>query len=47
MPVSPDTAAARRDTGAGTFHFCSTGCAATFDADPHRYTTAPASHDRS
>jgi Cu+-exporting ATPase len=40
MPLSPDNAAARRDTAAGTFHFCSSGCAATFDADPDRYTQA-------
>ena len=44
MPVSPDTAAAHRDTTAGTFHFCSTGCAATFDTDPDRHTTAAVNH---
>ena len=44
MPVSPDTAAAHRDTTAGTFHFCSTGCAATFDTDPDRYTAAAVNH---
>ena len=41
MSVAPDTAAAHRDTPAGTFHFCSTGCAATFDADPDRYPVGP------
>ncbi len=41
MQVVPETAAARRDTEAGTFYFCSTHCAATFDSDPDRY-AAPA-----
>jgi Cu+-exporting ATPase len=44
MQVDPATAAARRDTPAGTVCFCSAGCAAAFDAEPHRYaaTTAAA-----
>jgi Cu+-exporting ATPase len=46
MSVAPDGAAAHRDTTAGTFHFCSTGCADTFDTDPDRYTTATASTHR-
>ena len=33
MSVAPDRAAAHRDTTAGTLHFCSTGCADTFDTD--------------
>jgi len=40
MSVAPDSAAAHRDTTAGTLHFCSTGCADTYDTDPGRYTTA-------
>ncbi|RZU53204.1 Cu+-exporting ATPase [Krasilnikovia cinnamomea] len=44
MTVSPDTAAAHRSTTAGTFHFCSTGCATTFDTDPDRYTAATVNH---
>ena len=39
-----ETAAARRDTPAGMFHFCSTRCAATFDTDPDRYTAAALTH---
>ncbi|MEU4221225.1 hypothetical protein [Actinoplanes sp. NPDC026623] len=42
MSVEPDTAAAHRDTVAGTFHFCSTGRADTYDTD--RYTTAAPTH---
>jgi Cu+-exporting ATPase len=41
MHISPDTAAAHRDTDQGTVYFCSPHCAATFDANPHR-DTAPA-----
>jgi len=40
MNADPHTAPARRGTPAGTVYFCSAGCAATFDADPDRYTTA-------
>jgi hypothetical protein len=31
---------AHRDTEQGTYHFCSPHCAATFDTDPHSYTSA-------
>jgi Cu+-exporting ATPase len=31
------TSTAHRDTGTGTMYFCSTGCAAAFDAQPQRY----------
>ncbi len=41
MSVDPATAAAHRDTTAGTVYFCSTHCAVTYDTDPHRH-TAPA-----
>jgi len=37
MTVDPKSAAASREHDGVTFHFCSPGCAATFDADPHRY----------
>ncbi|WP_448059774.1 heavy metal translocating P-type ATPase [Cellulomonas hominis] len=37
MSVDPKTAAASREHDGATFYFCSPGCAATFDADPHRY----------
>jgi Cu+-exporting ATPase len=37
MHISPTTAADHRETGAGTVHFCSTHCAAAFDAEPDRY----------
>ncbi|MBU4337245.1 MAG: heavy metal translocating P-type ATPase [Actinobacteria bacterium] len=37
MSVDPKTAAASREHDGATFYFCSSGCAATFDADPHRY----------
>ena len=40
MTVAPDTAAASREVGGTTYYFCSAHCAATFDADPDRYTTA-------
>jgi Cu+-exporting ATPase len=42
MPIAPVAAAAHRDTAAGTIHFCSTHCAATFDANPDRYAAVPA-----
>jgi len=38
MTVSPDTAAASRDIEGTSYYFCSTHCAASFDANPHRYT---------
>jgi Cu+-exporting ATPase len=37
MQIDPTTAAATREHEGTTFSFCSTGCATTFDADPHRY----------
>ncbi len=37
MKIDPATAAATREHDGTTFSFCSTGCAAAFDADPHRY----------
>jgi len=37
MKIDPATAAATREHDGTTFSFCSTGCADTFDADPHRY----------
>jgi Cu+-exporting ATPase len=42
ISVNPDTAAATREVGGSTYYFCSTHCAATFDADPDRYTSTPA-----
>ena len=42
MTVAPDTAAATRELGGATYYFCSTHCAATFDADSARYTSAAA-----
>jgi Cu+-exporting ATPase len=40
--VTPDTAAASRKVDGVTYYFCSAQCAATFDADPARYTSAAA-----
>jgi Cu+-exporting ATPase len=40
MSADPATAPEHRGTPAGTVYFCSAGCAAAFDADPGRYTTA-------
>jgi len=37
MRVDPKTAAATREHDGDTFYFCSPGCAATFDTDPHHY----------
>jgi len=37
MNIDPTTAAATREHDGATFYFCSAGCAATFDADPHKY----------
>jgi Cu+-exporting ATPase len=42
MTVNPETAAASREVDGVTYYFCSAHCAATFDADPARYTTASA-----
>ncbi len=44
MKIDPSTAAATREDDGTTFYFCSTGCAQTFDADPHRYSQAHAGH---
>jgi Cu+-exporting ATPase len=40
MSVTADSAAAQRTIDGRTFRFCSAHCAATFDADPQRYTAA-------
>jgi Cu+-exporting ATPase len=42
MQVHPTDAAAHRDTTAGPAYFCSTGCAAAYDADPQRYAATTA-----
>jgi Cu+-exporting ATPase len=42
MTVAPETAAASREVDGTTYYFCSAHCAASFDADPQRYTTASA-----
>jgi P-type Cu+ transporter len=42
MQVDPTSAAAHRPTGTGTVYFCSTGCAAAFDAQPQRYSSPAA-----
>ncbi len=44
MSVDPTNAAATREHDGTTFAFCSAGCAATFDADPHRYGHQHAAH---
>lgn len=44
MSIDPKTAAATREHDGTTFYFCSTGCAASFDADPHRYGHPHAGH---
>jgi Cu+-exporting ATPase len=40
MTIAADSAAAHRETEAGTVYFCSAHCVATFDADPDHYTAA-------
>jgi Cu+-exporting ATPase len=40
MRITPQAAAARRDTDDGVVYFCSTHCAASFDADPARRPSA-------
>lgn len=40
MTVQPDSAAAQREADGKTYYFCSTGCAARFDANPSQYTQA-------
>jgi Cu+-exporting ATPase len=42
MTIDPETAAASREIEDVTYYFCSKHCAATFDTDPARYTTASA-----
>jgi Cu+-exporting ATPase len=42
MTISPETAAQTREVDGTTYHFCSAHCAASFDADPQRYTSAAA-----
>ncbi|HEX6758507.1 MAG TPA: YHS domain-containing protein, partial [Propionibacteriaceae bacterium] len=42
MTINPDAAAASREVDGVNYYFCSPHCAATFDADPARYTTASA-----
>jgi Cu+-exporting ATPase len=42
MTVNPETAAASREVDGVTYYFRSAHCAATFDADSARYTTASA-----
>lgn len=37
MSIDPARAAATREHDGTTFYFCSPHCAATFDADPHKY----------
>ena len=44
MSVTAEGAAERREAGDETFLFCSSGCAAAFDADPARYTAAHHAH---
>ncbi|WP_456243061.1 YHS domain-containing protein [Streptomyces blattellae] len=38
MSIDKAFAAQSRNTGTGTYYFCSAHCAAAFDADPERYT---------
>ena len=37
MKIDPTTAATTREHEGTSFSFCSTGCAESFDKDPHRY----------
>ena len=37
MEIEPQAAATTRDHMGQTFYFCSTPCAAAFDANPHQY----------
>lgn len=43
MSVDPATAAANVEHEGTTYYFCSTHCATTFTADPHKYTSATTS----
>lgn len=44
MQVDITRPAATREHDGTTFYFCSKGCAETFDADPHKYGHATATH---
>ena len=44
MQVDITRPAATREHDGTTFYFCSKGCAKTFDADPHKYGHATATH---
>jgi len=44
MQVDTAKPAATREHDGTTFYFCSKGCAETFDADPHKYGHATATH---
>ncbi|MGV8909401.1 MAG: heavy metal translocating P-type ATPase [Propionicimonas sp.] len=44
MQVDTAKPAATRDHDGTAFYFCSKGCAETFDADPHKYGHATATH---
>jgi len=37
MTVDEREARLKSDYGGGTYYFCSAGCKAAFDKDPHRY----------
>jgi Cu+-exporting ATPase len=43
MGVDPAAAAANVEHDGTTYYFCSTACAATFNADPHKYASAATS----
>jgi Cu+-exporting ATPase len=40
-PVTPDSAAARREYEGETFYMCSATCAVKFDENPQQYAEAP------
>ncbi|HEX6384888.1 MAG TPA: heavy metal translocating P-type ATPase [Anaerolineae bacterium] len=46
MEIDRQSAAATREHMGQTFYFCSTQCAATFDADPHKYVHQEMSSNR-
>lgn len=37
MTIPTSSAAGKSEHGGTTYHFCSAGCKAKFDADPHKY----------
>ncbi|MGC5225087.1 YHS domain-containing protein [Micromonospora sp. DT81.3] len=45
MQIDPETAVTTREHDGATFYFCSQGCAAAFDADPHHGHPHPATED--